>query len=58
MFGLAAGKIRVGQALGQSCAQTEGCVTFVEILLATAVLNGLALRAGLHAGGLIRWPGS
>ena len=29
--------------------QTEGCVTFVDGLLATAVLIGLALRAGLHA---------
>ncbi len=45
MFALAAGKARTGAALGNPVLQTEGRVTFVDGLLATAVLVGLALNA-------------
>jgi len=45
MFGLAAGKARVGGALGNPVLQTEGRVTFIDGLLASAVLLGLVLNA-------------
>jgi divalent metal cation (Fe/Co/Zn/Cd) transporter len=47
MFGLATGKARVGRALDNPVLRTEGRVTMVDALLATAVLIGLALNAGL-----------
>jgi divalent metal cation (Fe/Co/Zn/Cd) transporter len=49
MFTLAAGKARTGAALGNPVMQTEGRVTFVDGLLATAVMLGLVLNAGLGA---------
>ena len=45
MFGLAAGKARTGKALGNVVLQTEGRVTLIDGVLATAVLVGLALNA-------------
>ena len=45
MFALAAGKARTGAALGNPVLQIEGRVTFVDGLLATAVLFGLVLNA-------------
>ncbi len=45
MFALAWGKARTGEALGNPVLQTEGRVTFVDGILATAVLAGLALNA-------------
>jgi divalent metal cation (Fe/Co/Zn/Cd) transporter len=45
MFALAAGKARTGQALGNPVLQTEGRVTLIDGLLATAVLAGLVLNA-------------
>ena len=45
MFGLALGKARVGGALDNPVLQTEGRITFVDGLLATAVLLGLSLNA-------------
>ena len=47
MFALAAGKARVGTALGNPVLRTEGKVTFVDGVLATAVLVGLVLNAAL-----------
>jgi divalent metal cation (Fe/Co/Zn/Cd) transporter len=47
MFALAAGKARTGKALGNPVLRTEGRVTLIDGLLATAVLTGLALNAGL-----------
>jgi divalent metal cation (Fe/Co/Zn/Cd) transporter len=47
MFVLAAGKARVGTALGNPVLQTEGKVTLVDGLLAIAVLIGLVLNARL-----------
>jgi divalent metal cation (Fe/Co/Zn/Cd) transporter len=47
MFSLAGGKTRVGRALDNPVLRTEGRVTMVDALLATAVLLGLALNAGL-----------
>jgi divalent metal cation (Fe/Co/Zn/Cd) transporter len=47
MFGLAAGKARTGRALGTPVLVSEGRVTLVDGLLATAVLAGLALNAAL-----------
>ena len=47
MFLLAAGKARVGGALQNRVLQTEGKVTLVDGLLATAVVLGLALNASL-----------
>jgi divalent metal cation (Fe/Co/Zn/Cd) transporter len=47
MFGLATGKARVGRALDNPVLRTEGRVTMVDAFLATAVLIGLALNAGL-----------
>jgi divalent metal cation (Fe/Co/Zn/Cd) transporter len=46
MFALAAGKARTGRALGNPVLQTEGKVTLIDGILATAVLAGLALNAG------------
>jgi divalent metal cation (Fe/Co/Zn/Cd) transporter len=46
MFALAAGKARTGAALGNPVLRTEGRVTLVDGILATAVLAGLALNAG------------
>jgi divalent metal cation (Fe/Co/Zn/Cd) transporter len=45
MFALASGKARVGGALGNPVLKTEGRVTFVDGLLASAVLIGLLLNA-------------
>jgi divalent metal cation (Fe/Co/Zn/Cd) transporter len=45
MFGLAAGKARVGAALDNPVVRAEGRVTFVDGVLATAVLAALALNA-------------
>lgn len=45
MFALAAGKARTGRALGNPVLLTEGRVTMVDGVLATAVLAGLALNA-------------
>ena len=46
MFALAAGKVRTGRALGNPVLSTEGRVTLVDGILASAVLAGLALNAG------------
>ncbi len=50
MFVLATGKARTGSALDNPVLRTEGRVTFVDGVLATAVLAGLILNAawGLH----------
>ncbi len=45
MFGLAAGKERTGRQLGNVALRTEGRVTFVDGMLAAAVLAGLLLNA-------------
>jgi divalent metal cation (Fe/Co/Zn/Cd) transporter len=47
MFALASGKARTGTALGNPVLQTEGRVTLIDAILATAVLTGLALNAAL-----------
>ena len=47
MFALAWGKARTGRALGNLVLQTEGRVTLVDGILATAVLAGLVLNAAL-----------
>ncbi len=47
MFALAAGKSATGRALDNPVLRTEGRVTLVDGILATAVLAGLALNAGL-----------
>jgi divalent metal cation (Fe/Co/Zn/Cd) transporter len=47
MFGLAAGKARTGAALGNPVLRTEGRVTLIDGILATAVLAGLVLNATL-----------
>jgi divalent metal cation (Fe/Co/Zn/Cd) transporter len=47
MFALAFGKARTGAALGNPVLQTEGRVTLVDGILATAVLAGLVLNAVL-----------
>jgi divalent metal cation (Fe/Co/Zn/Cd) transporter len=49
MFTLATGKVRTGSALGNPVLQTEGRVTFIDGLLATAVMLGLILNAGFGA---------
>lgn len=49
MFALAAGKARTGRALNNPVLRTEGRVTAIDGLLATAVLLGLALNATLGA---------
>jgi divalent metal cation (Fe/Co/Zn/Cd) transporter len=45
MFSLAAGKASVGAVLDNPVLRTEGRVTFIDGMLATAVLVGLALNA-------------
>jgi divalent metal cation (Fe/Co/Zn/Cd) transporter len=45
MFALAAGKVRIGAALGNLVLKTEGRVTMIDGILAAAVLSGLALNA-------------
>jgi hypothetical protein len=45
MFALASGKARTGAALGNPVLSTEGRVTLIDAILATAVLGGLALNA-------------
>ncbi len=45
MFLLAAGKARTGRDLGNTVLMTEGRVTLVDGILATAVLAGLILNA-------------
>ena len=47
MFSLAAGKAHVGRALDNPVLRTEGRVTLIDGLLATAVLVGLVLNAAL-----------
>ena len=47
MFALAYGKSHTGGALGNPVLQTEGRVTLVDGVLATAVLVGLVLNAAL-----------
>ncbi len=47
MFGLAAGKARTGAALGNPVLITEGRVTLIDGVLATAVLVGLVLNLAL-----------
>ena len=47
MFALAAGKARTGAALGNPVLRTEGRVTLIDGILATAVLLGLVLNAAL-----------
>lgn len=47
MFALAAGKARTGAALNNPVLATEGRVTLVDGILATAVLTGLLLHATL-----------
>ena len=49
MFTLAAGKARTGAALANPVLRTEGRVTFIDGLLATAVLLGLVLNASVGA---------
>ncbi len=45
MFTLAYGKARTGKALGNPVLSTEGRVTLIDAILATAVLAGLLLNA-------------
>jgi len=45
MFALAAGKARTGRALDNPVLRTEGRVTMIDGILATAVLLGLVLNA-------------
>jgi divalent metal cation (Fe/Co/Zn/Cd) transporter len=45
MFTLAAGKARTGQALDNPVLRTEGRVTMIDGILATAVLAGLTMNA-------------
>jgi divalent metal cation (Fe/Co/Zn/Cd) transporter len=47
MFALAAGKRHTGRALGNAVLVTEGRVTFIDGILATAVLIGIVLNAAL-----------
>jgi divalent metal cation (Fe/Co/Zn/Cd) transporter len=47
MFALASGKARTGRALDNPVLMTEGRVTMIDGILATAVLAGLALNAAL-----------
>jgi len=47
MFALAAGKARTGRALDNPVLRTEGRVTLIDGILATAVLLGLVLNAAL-----------
>lgn len=45
MFALATGKTRTGGALGNPVLTTEGKVTFIDGVLAVAVLSGISLNA-------------
>lgn len=45
MFGLAAGKAKVGAALNNPVLRAEGRVTMIDGVLATAVLAGLMLNS-------------
>ena len=56
MFALAAGKARTGRALGNPVLRTEGRVTLIDGILATAVLLGLVLNAAWAGGGPIPSP--
>ena len=47
MFALAAGKARTGRALDNPVLRTEGRVTMIDGILASAVLLSLVLNAGL-----------
>ena len=47
MFALSAGKSRTGHRMGNPVLVTEGRVTFIDGLLACAVLVGLVLNAAL-----------
>jgi divalent metal cation (Fe/Co/Zn/Cd) transporter len=47
MFALAAGKARTGTALGNPVLRSEGRITMIDGILATAVLVGLLLNAAL-----------
>ncbi len=47
MFALASGKARTGAALGNDVLRTEGRVTFIDGVLAAAVLLGLVLDAAV-----------
>lgn len=47
MFALAAGKARTGAALGNPVLRTEGRVTLIDGILATAVMAGLVLNTAL-----------
>jgi divalent metal cation (Fe/Co/Zn/Cd) transporter len=47
MFALAAGKVKTGAALGNPVLSTEGRITRIDGILATAVLVGLILNAFL-----------
>jgi divalent metal cation (Fe/Co/Zn/Cd) transporter len=47
MFILAAGKARTGDALDNPVLRTEGRVTMIDGILATAVLVGLVFNASL-----------
>jgi divalent metal cation (Fe/Co/Zn/Cd) transporter len=49
MFTLSAGKARTGATLGNPVLQTEGRVTFIDGLLATAVMLGLVVNARFGA---------
>ena len=49
MFALAAGKARTGRALGNPVLATEGRVTTIDGILASAVLLGLVLNAAAGA---------
>jgi divalent metal cation (Fe/Co/Zn/Cd) transporter len=47
MFALASGKARTGAALGNPVLRTEGRVTLIDGILATAVLLGVTLNSAL-----------
>ena len=47
MFGLAAGKAKTGVAMDNPVLRTEGRITMIDGVLATAVLAGLVLNAFL-----------
>ena len=49
MFGLALGKTSTGRALGDRVLEVEGRVTFIDGLLASAVLLGLLLNVAFDA---------
>ena len=58
MFALAVGKARTGRALGNPVLQTEGRVTLIDGILATAVLLGLVLMQRPDCGRPIPQPGT